>query len=90
MRQRNVTKEDVYHAIDKPDEVGLPTGPGRQHVRFYKTARIGIDVIYELIPTADTVRIITTYKYDRQSEEGVAPKIFRMNRQKSKRRGRKR
>lgn len=49
MSQRNISREDVYRTIRKPDETGLPTAPGRQRVRWNKSVNFSIDVVYELL-----------------------------------------
>jgi Domain of unknown function (DUF4258) len=30
MRQRGITREDAFRAIEKPDQTELPTAPGRK------------------------------------------------------------
>ena len=73
MKQRGITYDDVYHAIEHPDETGLPTAPGRQRVRWNKFDYRSVDVVFEL--GEDRVRIITVIGIDRTTEVGVPPTI---------------
>jgi hypothetical protein len=64
MQIRDITETDVLQALRRPDKDGLPTQPGRKHVRRNKTARVAIDVVYEELP--DRIRVITTFKKPRR------------------------
>ena len=48
MKQRRITEFDVFSAIEHPDEVGLACAPGYARVRWHKTPRTSIDVVYDL------------------------------------------
>jgi hypothetical protein len=64
MEVRDVTQEDVLNTLQQPDETGLPTQPGRTRVRWNKSRRVAIDVVYELEPTF--IVIITVVPMDRR------------------------
>ena len=76
MKQRGINREDVYHAIEKPDVTGLPTGPGRHRTRWNKTDRHGVNVVYEL--RDDEICVVTTIKITLSAEIGKAPRILRV------------
>jgi hypothetical protein len=61
MATRSITRDEVIEALDHPTKKGLPTRPGRKHIRkaFPSTGRI-IDVVYNEKP--DRVRVITAYE----------------------------
>lgn len=73
MKQRRITRDDIYRAIDNPDQDGLPTTTGRERVRWQKTERFSIDVVYEIV--FDTIRIITTFRTDERGEKGKPPSL---------------
>ena len=75
MKQRRITTEDVFRAIESPDETGLPTALGRHRVRWIKSERYAVDVVYELL---DVVRVITTIRIDVFAAKGKPPEIFRL------------
>jgi hypothetical protein len=89
MRQRGIAREDVFQAIRKPDQTGLPTAPGRHRVRWTKSVNFSIDVVYELLP--DRIRVVTTFRVV-DALRGVAPKVFHVGKQfpKKRQQGRKR
>jgi hypothetical protein len=88
MRERRISREDVYRTIEKPDDIGLPTRRGRQHVQWRKTEQIAIDVVYELLESA--VLVITTYKVDLFAEKGKPPTLVRLRKQPPKSKGKRR
>lgn len=89
MKQRKISREDVFQAIRKPDNVGLPAAPGRQRVRWNKSVNFSIDVVYELM--TDRVRVITTFRVV-DALRGVPPKVFAVKKpfRKTRRKGGKR
>lgn len=89
MKQRGITKDEVYRTVEKPDVTGLATAPNRVRVRRECTGTFDIDVVYELMTAS--VRIITTFKNERGAEKGKPPTILRQKskQRKPQRRGRK-
>jgi hypothetical protein len=59
MQQRGVSRDDVFRTIEKPDVTGLPTAPGRARVRWHKTLTHAVDVVYDMLPQLDRLRVIT-------------------------------
>ena len=57
MKQREVSRLEVYETLENPTRTGLRTQPGRKRVRRERTERTSIDVIYEEFP--QTIRIVT-------------------------------
>jgi hypothetical protein len=90
MRQRGISREDAFRAIERPDQTGLPTAPGRQRVRWNKSVNYSIDVVFEACD--DFIRVITVMRVV-DALRGIAPKIVRMPkappRSKQKKRGRR-
>lgn len=86
MRQRGISREDVFHTIRKPDMTGLPTAPGRQRVRWNKSINFSIDVVFELC--TDWVRVVTAMRVA-DHLRGIAPTIVNVGKSfsKSKKRG---
>jgi hypothetical protein len=64
---RDISEDDVLKTIREPTATGLPTQPGRERVRRDKTARVAIDVVYELLP--DRVFVVTAIKKERRLVE---------------------
>jgi Domain of unknown function (DUF4258) len=75
MKQRGISREDVFQTISKPDQSGLPTAPGRERVRWQKSINYSIDVVFDV--TTDRVRIITAMRVT-DALRGIAPKIFKI------------
>ena len=59
MRIREVSERQLLAVLRNPSETGLPTEPGREHVRKYKNVRQSIDAVYKL--WHDRVVVITVY-----------------------------
>lgn len=78
MRQRKITRDDVFRTIEKPDQTGLPTAPKRQRVRWNKSINYSIDVVFELLP--DRVQIVTTMRVC-DALRGIAPTIVSIKKQ---------
>src|SRR5438046_676319 len=57
MESRGISEADVLQTLREPDETGLPTQPGRKRVRWQKTPRVAIDVVYEEL--ADEIAVVT-------------------------------
>lgn len=74
MRQRNITREDVFSAVEHPDLENLPTTPERQRVRWNKSVNYSIDVIFE--EHEEFIRIVTAMRVT-DVFEGMAPEIRR-------------
>ena len=64
MKERGVSDQDVIAALKSPSKTGLPTQPGRERVRWNKTARVAVDVVYERL--SDRIRVITTMRGSRR------------------------
>lgn len=62
MKQRGISRNEVLTAIKEPTETGLPTAEGRTRVRWYRSHRTAIDVVYEEHDTF--FRIITATAID--------------------------
>ena len=87
MSQRRISKDEVFRAIAKPDQTGLPTAPGRERVRWNKSINYSIDVVFEL--GQDRIKVITTMRVA-DSLRGIAPKVFKVGRPETKRRQQRR
>ncbi len=64
---RGISEDDVLQTLRNPKQFGLPTQPGRERVRWNKTARVAIDVVYEIHP--DRVFVVTAIKKVRRIVE---------------------
>ena len=65
MKIRNVSLADVLRTLRNPDEKGLGIQPaGRERVRWHKTARLAIDVVFERL--ADRIRVIAVISVTRR------------------------
>lgn len=87
MSQRSITREDVFHTIENPDAIGLPTAPGTFRVRWEKTDVYGIDVVYAI--GTDAIRVVTAIKISKDAEKGQPPKILRVKKQQRKQKKRR-
>lgn len=76
MRERRISREDVYRTIQNPDMTSLPAEPNRQRVRWNKGQQHAIDVVYEL--TTAYLRVITAFRVDLTLPQNVAPTIVRI------------
>ena len=83
LKQRRISLEEAFHAIRNPDQMNLPTAPGRHRVRWNKSVNCSIDVVFDL--PGDRVRIITVMRVA-DALRGVPPKIFKIGRPETKRR----
>ncbi len=64
MKERGVSDRDVLEALRNPDQTGLPTQPGRSRVRWNRTHRVAIEVVFEKMK--DRVRVITVTQHIRR------------------------
>ena len=87
MKQRGITREDVFRTIENPDVVGLPTVLKTFRVRWEKTDSFGIDIVYAL--GTDAIRVITAIKIRKDAEKGKPPKILRVKKPDPKRKQRR-
>jgi uncharacterized protein DUF4258 len=63
MQSRGMTKRDLLRTVRNPDVTGLPIQPGRERIRWNKTARVAIDVVYERLE--DRLFIVTVIRITR-------------------------
>ena len=66
MKQRRISKDEVYFALRNPTETGLPTQPHRERIRWTRGIA-AIDVVFE--EREDHYRIITCMKLTVAAEE---------------------
>ncbi len=57
MKQRRVSREDVFLVLEEPTRKGLNTQPGRHRWRRERTGRRAVDVVFEKWP--DKLCIVT-------------------------------
>ncbi len=67
MELREITEEDILRTLRNPTKTGLPTQPDRHRVRWHKTARVAIDVVYKDIE--GLLHVITVIKITRRLVE---------------------
>jgi Domain of unknown function (DUF4258) len=60
MKERGISEFEVLKTMREPDQTGLTTQPGRKRVRWHKTSRVAIDVVYE--EDVDHLRVVTVVK----------------------------
>jgi hypothetical protein len=47
MKQRKVSRKEVFSVLEKPTQKGLRTQPGRHRWRKHRTSRLAVDVVFE-------------------------------------------
>jgi hypothetical protein len=72
MKQRGVFQNEVFEAIKSPAETDLPTQPGRKRVRWYRSERTAIEVVYEELD--DCFRIISVNRVSSAGSQEHAAK----------------
>jgi len=60
MKQRQISQADVIRTLKNPDETVPSSHPARTRVRWHKSRRTAIDVVYEIL--SDRVRVITVIR----------------------------
>jgi hypothetical protein len=75
MRERGITLDEVFRAIENPDITGLKTQPGRIRSLWKKSNDVAIEVVYEV--QVSRVRVVTTWKSDPRRKGGSPPQISR-------------
>ena len=64
MKLRGISDYDIVMTLRNPTVKGLPTQPGRLRVRWNKTMRVAIEVVYQEHP--DRIVVITALKHIRR------------------------
>src|SRR5438132_13202939 len=67
MEIRGITLEDVLRTLRQPTSKVPQTQPGRQRLRWNKTARVAIDVVS--MPIENELHIVTVIKVTRRMVE---------------------